>query len=100
MIRARVWPLRAHSCLRSPRKLQLKISAARRWGAHFVAMRRTLSYLYTACARSCQCYVRLAARRIGRRRTLAITALRVCNDRAQHLQCAIHKDVTVMFSRV
>ena len=30
MIRAHVWPLRAHSCRRSPRKLQLKISAAQR----------------------------------------------------------------------
>ena len=30
MTRAHVWPLRAHSCLRSPRKLQLKTSAAQR----------------------------------------------------------------------
>ena len=56
-----------------------------------MTVRGALSYLYTACARVsvlcvcvCVCVcVCLASRRIGRRRTLATTALRRCSDRAQ-----------------
>ena len=69
-----------------------------------MAMCRTLPYFYTACARSCQCYVcawlrvasGAAVRSQLQRCACAATARKL---RAQHLQCDIHRDVTVMCSR-
>ena len=69
-----------------------------------MTMRGALPYLYTACALSCQCCV-CAWRRVASgaavrsqlQRCAGATTAR--KSRAQHLQCAIHRDVAVLCSR-